>query len=109
MYMPVATHTHIHTLAPVCVCERESVILPDYVAGLGEAARHKETFDDVDFLIHGLRRGEEIEIHRRRARRDRMQKDRGHQRVQTPCSTHSLNKKHREKHIANGRENKLIA
>lgn len=32
-----------------------SVILPDYVAGLGEAARHKEAFDDVDFLIHGLR------------------------------------------------------
>lgn len=34
---------------------QESVILPDYVAGLREAARHKEAFDDVDFLIHGLR------------------------------------------------------
>lgn len=34
----------------------ESLILPDYVAGFGEAARHKEAFDDVDFLIHGLRR-----------------------------------------------------
>lgn len=36
------------------ICEKR-VILPDDVAGLGEAARHKEAFDDVDFLIHGLR------------------------------------------------------
>lgn len=39
---------------PGDACEKR-VILPDDVAGLGEAARHKEAFDDVDFLIHGLR------------------------------------------------------
>lgn len=33
----------------------ESDVLPDDVAGLGEPARHEKAFDDVDFLIHGLR------------------------------------------------------
>lgn len=36
----------------------ECVILPDYVACLRKAASHKEAFDDVDFLIHGLRQAE---------------------------------------------------
>ncbi len=49
--VPVVTYA----AKPVCVCVCESVILPDYVAGLGKAACHKEAFDDVDFLIHGLR------------------------------------------------------
>lgn len=109
MYTPVATHTHIYCHLSVYVIK--SVILPDYVAGLREAARHKEAFDDVDFLIHGLRRGEEIEIHRRRARRDRMQKDWGHQRVQTPCSTHSLNwknEKHRSSSKWEGKETNCL-
>lgn len=67
-----ALHTH-----PRCACDvcEKGVILPDDVAGLGKAARHKEAFDDVDFLIHGLRQvGGEIAIPRRGARGDRMQK-----------------------------------
>lgn len=31
------------------------VILPNNVSGLRETASYKETFDDVDFLIHSLR------------------------------------------------------
>lgn len=46
---------------------------------------------------------EEIEIHRREARGDRMQKDWGHQRVQTPCSIWSSKKKRKErKHKPSG-------
>lgn len=64
-------HTHLCCARDAC---EKRVILPDDVAGLGEAARHKEAFDDVDFLIHGLRQvGGEIAIPRRGAQGDRMQ------------------------------------
>lgn len=74
-------HPHLSCARDVC---EEGVILPDDVAGLGEAARHKEAFDDVDFLIHGLRQvGREIAIPRRGAQGDGMQKrKRGHQAAQ---------------------------
>lgn len=51
------TQPNVH-LCSVRVQERG--VLPDYVACLREAASHKEPFDDVDFLIHGLRQAEEI-------------------------------------------------
>lgn len=54
IYMCVPVVTHRQPSLSVNVFER-SVILPDYIAGLGKAACHKEAFDDVDFLIHGLR------------------------------------------------------
>lgn len=60
--MPLCLYLHGRvraraTLYLSCACDvcEKGVILPDNVAGLGEAARHKEAFDDVDFLIHGLR------------------------------------------------------
>lgn len=65
-------HTHPRRACDVC---EKGVILPDDVSSLGEATRHKEAFDDVDFLIHGLRQvGGEIAIPRRGAWGDRMQK-----------------------------------
>lgn len=79
------TYMRVCRTHPSCVCDvcEKRVFLPDDVAGLGEAARHKEAFDDVDFLIHGLRRvGGEIAIPRRGAWGDSMQKkkkDWGHQ------------------------------
>lgn len=41
-------------------------IVPDNVSGFGETASYKEPFDDVDFLIHGLRGGTEKLGFRRR-------------------------------------------
>lgn len=52
IYKHVCMATHA---AKPCLRMCMSAISPDYVAGLGEAACHKEAFDDVDFFIHGLR------------------------------------------------------
>lgn len=45
--------------AGACTSVHECGPLPDDVASLREAARHKQPFDDVDFLTHCLRREEE--------------------------------------------------
>lgn len=85
-------HTHLSCGRDAC---EKRVILPDDVAGLGEAARHKEAFDDVDFLIHGLRQvGGEIAIPRRGARGDRMQKRKTEVTSQHKHSTAKARKRH---------------
>lgn len=78
---------------PCLWCVWESVILPDYVAGLGKAACHKEAFDDVNFLIHGLRQaGGNWDSQKSEERQNA-------KRLRSPASTNSMfNPKCKRKH-----------
>lgn len=82
---PMYACGHTCSQGCVCMCVRESLILPDYVAGLWKAACHKEAFDDVDFLIHGLRQaGGNWDSQRKSEKRQNAK------RLRSPASTNSM-------------------
>lgn len=100
----VSVPAHLHLLQRcLCICKRRHTggwartpFLPDDVAGLWKAARHKEAFDDVDFLIHGLRRAERNWDSQESRRRKNAERRR------LPAST---NRENGHSHKENGKRN----